>query len=125
MLGAFVAQQLEGAFAAQHGHVATGWSPPGVVPAHPASPAPSFGFWQQGRASEDPARFLAAQQLEPLLTGDGRLAFRNATRRRTCSGGSMPFASAQASFSSSVKQQQSPAQQCLALVHPQGRYWQG
>jgi hypothetical protein len=53
----------------------------------------------------------ASEQHDFLRFGGGvGLARRDSTSGRTCSGGSIPFASAQRSFSSSVKQQQSPAQ---------------
>jgi hypothetical protein len=70
------------------------------------------------------SRFSVSEQ-QDLFPGGADRFLRDSTRGRTCSGGSMPLTSAQASFSSSVKQQQSPFQHSLALRQPQGRFWQG
>ncbi len=49
-----------------------------------------------------------------------RAAARASTAGRTCAGGVIPCPSAHASFCSSVKQQQSPAQPCSLVEHPHG-----
>ena len=60
-----------------------------------------------------------------FLVAIGRYDLRVSTSGRTCDGGSMPLTSAHSSFSSSVKQQQSPFQHKSELAQPHGRNWQG
>jgi hypothetical protein len=65
-----------------------------------------------------------AQQSDFLVHGVDRF-LRASIIGRTCAGGSIPRSSAQASFSSSVKQQQSPFQHSSAETQPQPRFSQG
>lgn len=67
----------------------------------------------------------SASEQQDFFFGVFGRAFRDSTNGRTCSGGSTPFSSAQVSFSSMVKQQQSPFQHWSAVRQPHGRLWHG
>src|SRR5688572_24879806 len=98
----------------------TSRSPAGPSPRHFCAkiPATHFSFGAGGSPSHfasaasscaEQHDFFGFEQQDDFAF---RAAARAATVGRTCSGGSTPRASAHASFSSSVKQQQSPAQPC-------------
>jgi len=112
------------ALAAQWGHSASG------VASHAdfslQQVAAGFVFAQHiGGAETDGSGAGSDSEQQDFFFGVFGRAFRDSTNGRTCSGGSTPFASAQASFSSIVKQQQSPFQHCSEVRHPHGRDWQG
>jgi hypothetical protein len=105
------------------GHDATCWGGGDAHRSHPVehSEHPSAG-WQHGGSGV--ATGSASQQHACFFVGLGA-CWRDATSGRTCSGGSTPLASAHRSFSSRVKQQQSPAQHSSEVRHPHGRLWHG
>jgi hypothetical protein len=92
-----------GAARSERGEVQCGQSPGAGASQHAGA----------GSGSEQHDRFFAGR------------ATRDSTSGRTCAGGSIPLASAQRSFSSKVKQQQSPFQHSSALAHAHGRDWHG
>ena len=97
----------------------------------PSGPSPRH-FWANTLTTQrnGGAGFAAGSSSEQQdglcdVAQQSAFAFRAATAGRTCGGGLMPRASAQASFCSSVKQQQSPAQPCSDVEHPHEWFWHG
>jgi hypothetical protein len=89
------------------------------------SPALLLFRRHSGQSVAESGCSVSFAQQSDFLVHDADRFFRALTIGRTCAGGSIPLSSAQASFSSSVKQQQSPFQQSSAETQPQPRFSQG
>jgi hypothetical protein len=103
----------------------TSSSPAAPSPRHFCAkiPATHFSFGAGGSSSHFASAASCAEQQDDFFGFEQHADFafraaRPATVGRTCSGGSIPRASAHVSFSSSVKQQQSPAQLSSDAVQP-------
>ena len=110
----FFSEQLDVGFAGHDGQPAT-------VPASQAG----FSLQHVGGADTDGSGTGSDSEQQDFFFGVAGRDLRDSTRGRTCPGGSTPFASAQVSFSSMVKQQQSPFQHWSEVRHPHGRDWHG
>jgi hypothetical protein len=124
--GVFFSQQFfDSGLAAQWGHSAS--SAASHADFSLQDDVAGFCFVQHvGWAETDGSGVGSASEQQDFFLADGAgWERRDSTRGRTCSGGSTPFASAQASFSSREKQQQSPFQHCSEVRHPHGRDWHG
>lgn len=105
----FFSQQFGLALAAQWGHSASGAASHTDFSLQEV--AAGFRFSQHvGVAETDGWRAGSASEQHDFFFGAVGRDLRDSTSGRTCSGGSTPFSSAHVSFSSMVKQQQSPFQ---------------